>query len=89
MVKRPVGIHASYINDEGDEIEERIYDFKARMFLHELDHLNGRSMTHWSLSEGNIEIFKGSQDNYPNLASVLSLFYLIDSSLLQNINRRT
>lgn len=73
MVKRPVGIEASYINENGEEIEEKIYDFKARMFLHELDHLNGKSMTHWSLSEGNIEIFGPHKDKYPNLQSVISL----------------
>lgn len=41
MVKRPLAIKVSYLNDEGDEIEEELFDFKARVFLHELDHING------------------------------------------------
>ena len=56
MVKRPMGIRVSYLNEEGDELEEELYDFKARVFMHELDHINGRTMTHWRLSEGNIDI---------------------------------
>jgi len=56
MVKRSLGIQVSYVNEEGDEIEEELYDFNARVFLHELDHINGRTMTHWRLSEGNIDI---------------------------------
>ena len=59
MVKRPVGIHISYLNEEGDEIEKRLYDFNARMVLHEMDHLYGKSMIHWALSEGNIDIVRG------------------------------
>jgi hypothetical protein len=31
----------SYLNPDGDEIEEELHEFKARMFLHELDHING------------------------------------------------
>ena len=46
------------MNHSGEEIEEELFDFKARMFLHELDHINGKTMTHWSLSEGNIEILE-------------------------------
>ena len=56
MVKRPLGIHVRYIDQNHDEIEQKLYDFHARMFLHELDHLEGKTMTHWSLSEGNIDV---------------------------------
>lgn len=70
MVKRPLGIQVSYINEEGDEIEAELFDHKARMFLHEMDHINGKTMTHWKLSEGNIDIIESEQDSYKNLASV-------------------
>ena len=59
MVRRPIGIHISYLNEEGDEIEKKLFDFKARIILHEMDHLNGKSMTHWALSEGNIDVVRG------------------------------
>jgi len=54
-----------------------MYDFKARMFLHEYDHIMGRTMTHWRLSEGNIDIVEGDKDNYKNLASVRMNLYLL------------
>lgn len=60
----------TYLDQEGDEIEEELYDFKARVFLHELDHINGRTMTHWRLSEGNIDVIHGQEDNYKHLLSV-------------------
>lgn len=56
MVRRPLGIKVSYLDYEGDEHEKELYDFHARMFLHELDHINGKTMTHWKLSEGNIDV---------------------------------
>lgn len=59
MVKRPIGIHVRYLNENHDEIEQKLYDFHARMFLHEIDHLDGKTMTHWSLSEGNIDVLPG------------------------------
>jgi peptide deformylase len=74
MIKRPLGIQVSYLDEEGDEKETEFYDFKARQFLHELDHINGHSMTHWRLSEGNIDIIDSEKDNYKNLASVSILF---------------
>ena len=41
MVKRPVGIKVSYLNHEGDEIEKELFSFHARIFLHNMDYLNG------------------------------------------------
>ena len=67
MVKRPIGIKVAYLNIEGDEIEEEIFNFRARVFLHNLDHLNGRTMTHWRLSEGNLDIIDDHKDHYKNL----------------------
>jgi peptide deformylase len=67
MVKRPIGIKVSYITEEGDEIEKEIYNFQARHWLHHLDYLNGRVMTHWRSSEGMIDIIDGQKDNYKSL----------------------
>ena len=74
MVKRPLGIKVSYLNHDGDEIEEELHNFKARVFLHMVDYLNGRTMTHWRLSEGNIDIIDGQKDNYKNLQSTIDFY---------------
>jgi peptide deformylase len=60
MVKRPIGIEISYLDEQGAELEQKLYDFHARVFLHELDHLKGRSMMHWNISEGNIDVVSES-----------------------------
>lgn len=67
MVKRPLGVRVTYLNDEGDEIESELNNFRARLFLQQYDHINGKIMTHWRLSEGNIDIIEGEKDNYKNL----------------------
>ena len=41
MVRRPLGIHVGYINEEGEEEGRKLYHHDARVFLHEMDHLNG------------------------------------------------
>jgi peptide deformylase len=40
-VTRPKSIHVRYQNMKGEFIEEDLDDFRARMFMHENDHLNG------------------------------------------------
>ncbi len=40
-VYRPETIHVRYQNIRGEFIEEDLKDFRARMFMHENDHLNG------------------------------------------------
>jgi peptide deformylase len=40
-VVRPKAIHVRYQNLKGEVIEEDLTDFRARMFMHENDHLNG------------------------------------------------
>jgi hypothetical protein len=45
-------------------------DHKARVFLHEYDHINGLTMTHWRLSEGKIDLIDEDKENYKNLQSV-------------------
>jgi peptide deformylase len=40
-VTRPSAIHVSYMNIKGEMIEEDLVEFRARMFMHENDHLNG------------------------------------------------
>ena len=74
MVKRPAGIKVSYLDIEGDLIEEKLTDFAARVFLHEMDHINGRTMTHWKLSEGNIEVFEGKENDNRHLMSTIDFY---------------
>ena len=40
-VVRPKSIHVRYQNLKGETVEETVEDFRARMFMHENDHLNG------------------------------------------------
>jgi len=74
MIKRPKGIKVSYLNDEGDEIEEDLFNFPARVFLHHLDGVNGRTMTHWRLSEGNLDMIDDHKDHYKNMQSTIDFY---------------
>ena len=40
-VERPLEIDVRYTNLQGEEIQERLKGFRARIFMHENDHLNG------------------------------------------------
>jgi peptide deformylase len=40
-VARPAEIHVTYMNLKGEIITEHLKEFRARMFMHENDHLNG------------------------------------------------
>jgi len=40
-VKRPEGVRVKYTNENGDEIEEELHEYTARIFQHEYDHLEG------------------------------------------------
>lgn len=40
-IVRPKSIHVKYQNLKGELIEEELSEFRARMFMHENDHLNG------------------------------------------------
>jgi hypothetical protein len=74
MVRRPTGILVSYIDEAGDEIEKSFEKFEARVFLHELDHINGRTMTHWRISEGNIDVLDEHKEKYPNLMTTVDFY---------------
>ena len=56
LCKRPVGIKVEYINDKGEDINESLTGFEARIFLHHFDYLNGKTILDWDVSEGNIEM---------------------------------
>ncbi|MDP1608161.1 MAG: peptide deformylase [Chlamydiales bacterium] len=43
-VARPLKIHVRYQNLKGESISELLEGFRARVFMHENDHLNGRLM---------------------------------------------
>ena len=64
----------SYLDERGDEQESRFHDFAARVFLHEMDHVEGKTMTHWRVSEGNIDIIKGYQDRHKHLMTTVDFY---------------
>ena len=75
MVRRPRHLEVSYLNEEGDEVERVLDEFEARVFLHELDHINGRTMTHWRASEGNIDVITDSpEETNPNLMTTVDFY---------------
>ena len=43
-VERPLRIHVRYQNLKGEFIEEDLHEFRARVFMHENDHINGTLM---------------------------------------------
>ena len=59
MVKRPIGVIVNFLDEDGEEREEKLVEHTARVFMHELDHIAGKTMTHWRVSEGNIDIITG------------------------------
>lgn len=74
MVKRPSGILANYLDETGEEQERKMHDFSARVFHHELDHINGRTMTNWKISEGNIDIVQGQEERNQHLMTTVSFY---------------
>lgn len=40
-VKRPDYVRIKYMNQHGEHVEEELFDFPARVFQHEIDHLFG------------------------------------------------
>ena len=70
-----MGLEVFYHNENGDFIKEELYDFKARVFHHELDHNLGMPFIHWKKSEGEIEIKEEfSKENFENLKYVRKFF---------------
>jgi hypothetical protein len=74
MVKRPTACKVSYLNEAGDLIEDTLKGFKARVFLHELDHIDGKTMTHWRISEGNIDVLPAKKPDYENLMTTVDFY---------------
>lgn len=74
MVKRPLGIHVWYLNEEGIEMEQKLYDFQARLFLHELDHLEKRTEKQWSLYAGNIDVLRYPPEEQSKVMSTVQYY---------------
>jgi Polypeptide deformylase len=60
-----------------EEQEEEIEGFKARIFQHELDHLNGKHLLSWSVSEGEVEMLPQAEMEFPNFKKVLDEYKLV------------
>lgn len=74
MVKRPTACKVSYLNEAGDLVEDTLNGFKSRVFLHELDHIDGKTMTHWRVSEGNIDVLPPKKPDYENLMTTVDFY---------------
>jgi N-formylmethionyl-tRNA deformylase len=58
-----------------EEKEEELEGFRARVFQHELDHLRGKHILSWDVSEGEVEVLPGIQTEFPNFQKVNRLIY--------------
>lgn len=54
-----------------EEIEEELSGFQARVFQHEMNHLNGFHLLNWEISGGEIEMIPGAQSDFPNFDKVI------------------
>lgn len=61
-VKRPLAILVAYFDENGKPQERELFDFEARVFCHEYDHLQGIPFVHWKVSEGEIEVHTDEDD---------------------------
>lgn len=66
-VKRPLAIQVMYLNEEGKRVERELYDFEARLFHHEIQHLEGIPFINWKVSEGEIDIKDEYISQFDNL----------------------
>ena len=54
IVKRPTKIQISAFNQNGQEIKEEYEGYVARIFQHEIDHLNGREFISYITDDNNL-----------------------------------
>jgi hypothetical protein len=60
-----------------EEQEEEMEGFRARIFQHELDHLTGKHLLTWTVSEGEVELLPQAEMDFPNFKKVLEEYKLI------------
>jgi len=63
-------------------VERDLFDFEARVFLHNTDFLNGFTMSHWSSSEGNIEVIEGKDTQ--NLKQTIEFYKMRIAEMKEN-----
>ena len=71
--KRPTSIKVNYLNQHGEEVDQILQGFPARVFCHEYEHILGIPFIDWKVSLGEIEVIQGLENNYENLIQVKSL----------------
>ncbi len=71
-VNRPIAIVVKYFDVNGNAKEKELFDFEARVFCHEFDHLSGCPFIHWKISQGEIELLSG--DEWGNLESTIEFY---------------
>lgn len=70
--KRPLAVAVAYFDENGKPQDKQLYDFEARVFCHEFDHLQGIPFVHWRVSEGDIEII--SKESFENLQFTIEYY---------------
>ncbi|MBF0384936.1 MAG: peptide deformylase [Candidatus Omnitrophica bacterium] len=60
-IKRPKEILVRYTTEENIEVEQRHRDLMARVFLHEIDHLDGKLILDYAILPENIAYQKSSK----------------------------
>lgn len=71
-VKRHDKVIVKYLDENLEENEKMLTGFEARVFQHEMNHINGYHMLNWEISGGDIELIPGAQEDFPNFDKALS-----------------
>jgi len=66
-VKRYERIRVNYLDEDLEEKEEELDGFMARVFQHEIDHVNGNHILDMDVSLGEIEYFHNAKNENPEL----------------------
>lgn len=78
-IERPMYIKAKYYTEDGVEVERDLTGLETRIFLHELDHLDGTTMVdHASKFKLQRAIEKAEKDGYVYKYKELRQFYQSD-----------
>lgn len=56
LARRPKKARVAYKTEDGQDVEEELSDFPARVFLHEVEHLAGLNFLNWEISLCDIEV---------------------------------
>lgn len=70
VVKRHESITVVYIDEKMNEVKEVLSGFAARIFQHEMDHLDGNILVQQTISHDELETLSESEDGDIEVAKV-------------------